>query len=293
MMYMGACCKPNCPADGSRGRKSDGCGKTCGCPSRAVLYGGSCCTPSCPHDGSEAGKSDGCGGTCSLPDGRDDVHGRLLHAELRRRTAAARGYRTAAARPAAGRAARCSTAAAAARRSCAEGRDLRRQRRVRRQVRLHRRRQVHERDVPDEDLHAVLRLRRDLQQRRVRAALLRQRDLRLQLLRRREQGGAGSPASAPRAPSESRLPCVHFSRRGARLHGQSSRSTPSGGPRRWMTRPAPRYLLGFRADADPRRRARPGTPPRCSAAPGAAPGAVHHRARGRGRCFPTTGCARA
>jgi hypothetical protein len=62
---MATCsCVPNCPADGSRGGMSDGCGKTCGCPSGSVLYGGSCCKPTCPVDGSQGGKSDGCGATC-------------------------------------------------------------------------------------------------------------------------------------------------------------------------------------------------------------------------------------
>src|ERR1700751_1653631 len=116
---MGSCCRGNCPADGSRGGMSDGCGKTCGCPSSEVLYGGSCCTPNCPTNGTRGGMSDCCGQTWNWPTGRvaerlGAVRRELLHAEL------------------------------------PQGRHLRRQRRLRREVRLHGRRDVHERDVPDE-----------------------------------------------------------------------------------------------------------------------------------------------
>ena len=118
---MGACCTPNCPTDGSRGGMSDGCGKTCACPSGDVvyqrqpaaspiapptaataampdscgstcacakgsaLYMGACCTPNCPTDGSRGDMSDGCGKTCACPSG-DVIYQRcLLHAQLPRR----------------------------------------------------------------------------------------------------------------------------------------------------------------------------------------------------------------
>ena len=67
--YKGACCKPNCPSDGSEGGKSDSCGGTCACPTGESIYSGSCCKPNCPADGSRAGMSDGCGKTCACPTG--------------------------------------------------------------------------------------------------------------------------------------------------------------------------------------------------------------------------------
>jgi hypothetical protein len=40
---------------------SDGCGKTCACPTGETAYQNACCAPNCPSDGSRAGMSDGCG----------------------------------------------------------------------------------------------------------------------------------------------------------------------------------------------------------------------------------------
>ena len=96
---------------------SDGCGKTCGCPSGAVLYGGSCCTPSCPSRRQRGRQVRRLRRDLRLPDGRDGRTWAPAARRTARRTAAAPACPTAAARPAAARAARCSTAAAAARRA--------------------------------------------------------------------------------------------------------------------------------------------------------------------------------
>ena len=183
---MGACCKPACPSDGSNGGKSDGCGKTCACPSGDVVYSGSCCAPNCPTDGSRGGMSDGCGKTCACAKGSALYMRRLLQAELPERRQPQRDgrrlredLRLSGQR---GGLRRCLLHA-----ELPEQRNLRRVRRLRWHLRLRRRRQVHERPLSGQDLHADLRLRADLQQRPVRRDPVRsgRRSVRVRLLQRR------------------------------------------------------------------------------------------------------------
>ena len=182
MMYMGSCCTPSCPADGSKAGMSDGCGKTCGCASGDVLYGGSCCTPSCAKDGSSAGKSNGCGGTCTCPMGSMAYMGSCCTASCPADGSKAGmsdgcGKTCGCASGSVLYGGNCCTPSCPKDGTCGAadgcGGD----------VRLHRRRDVLGRQVPHQDLQSRLRLRPDLQQRRLHSDPVRRGGpLRLQLL---------------------------------------------------------------------------------------------------------------
>jgi hypothetical protein len=53
---------------------SDGCGKTCACPSAEVAYEAACCAPNCPNNGT-CGGADGCGSTCGCAGGGKCTNG--------------------------------------------------------------------------------------------------------------------------------------------------------------------------------------------------------------------------
>ena len=80
--YQSARCMPHCPSDGSRGGMSNGCGGTCSCPSGTSLYNGSCCAPNCPSDGSRGGMPEWLRQDLRLRHRRGGLRETLLQAEV-------------------------------------------------------------------------------------------------------------------------------------------------------------------------------------------------------------------
>ena len=130
-----AAARPTAPPTAAAAAWSDGCGKTCACPSGSVAVHGrllhaelpdrrqprrhgrrlrqdlrlperrralrrQLLQAQLPHRRQPRRHDDGCGETCALPERQDAVHGRLLRAELPDRRQPRRACPTAAARPA-------------------------------------------------------------------------------------------------------------------------------------------------------------------------------------------------